>query len=155
MATGYVLTRKGSDNSEVTLATLDQKKTSFTDNSTKADVSYTYKVTAYIDSDIQKRWTSETTMNVVAAKSSKVTKPSVSFMTPSSDQATLNWQSSGASGYELYTYSNGNYTKVKDVTGTSYSLTGLVVGKSYQYAVCPFATSNGIRVYGTMSDVVT
>ena len=155
VATGYVLTRKGSDNSEVTLATLDQKKTSFTDNSTKADVSYTYKVTAYIDSDIQKRWTSETTMNVTAAKSSKVTKPSISFMAPSSDQATLNWQSSGASGYELYTYSNGNYTKVKDVTGTSYSLTGLVVGKSYQYAVCPFATNNGIRVYGTMSDVVT
>ena len=152
-ARGYELTRTGSDRSNVSLGEFGTDTTTYTDTTTVQDVNYTYTLTAFIKDGETKRWISETKVENVQAKSSSVSKPSISFTSPSSDQATLNW-SGNAEGYELYKVNNGSYEKVTEVSGTSYQLTGLEVGQTYSYAVCPFKTSNGFRVYGEMSDTV-
>lgn len=152
-AQGYELTRTGSDGSNVSLGEFGTDTTTYTDTTTAQDVTYAYTLTAFIKDGEAKRWTSEVTVESVQAKSSSVSKPSVSFTSPSSDQATLNW-SGNAEGYELYKVNNGSYEKVTEVSETSYQLNGLEVGQTYSYAVCPFKTSNGFRVYGEMSDTV-
>lgn len=152
-AKGYELTRTGSDGSNVSLGEFGTDTTTYTDTTTAQDVTYAYTLTAFIKDGEAKRWISAVTVESVQAKSSSVSKPSVSFTSPSSDQATLNW-SGNAEGYELYKVNNGSYEKVTEVSETSYQLNGLEVGQTYSYAVCPFKTSNGFRVYGEMSDTV-
>lgn len=152
-AQGYELSRTGSDGNNVSLGEFGTDTTTYTDTTTAQDVTYAYTLTAFIKDGEAKRWTSAVTVESVQAKSSSVSKPSVSFTSPSSDQATLNW-SGNAEGYELYKVNNGSYEKVTEVSETSYQLNGLEVGQTYSYAVCPFKTSNGFRVYGEMSDTV-
>ncbi len=150
---GYELTRTGSDGSNVSLGEFGKDTTTYTDTKTAQNVTYTYTLTAFIKDGDAKRWTSVTKVENVQAKSSSVSKPSLSFVSPSCDQATLNW-SGNAEGYELYKVNNGSYEKVTEVSGTGYQLTGLEVGQTYSYAVCPFKNGNGFRVYGEMSDTV-
>lgn len=150
VADGYILSR---DESVLTTIT-DKNTTSFKDETAPADGNFTYEVKAYRQRPGEdSRWESAVTVNAASAKTSALSKPSISFVSPSSDQATLNW-SGNAEGYELYKVNNGSYEKVTEVSGTSYQLNGLEVGQTYSYAVCPFKTSDGFRVYGEMSDTV-
>lgn len=150
VAEGYVLSRDGN----VLTTIMDKNTTSFKDETAPADGSFTYELKAYRQRPGEdSRWESVVTVSAASAKTSALSKPSVSFVSPSSDQATLNW-SGNAEGYELYKVNNGSYEKVTELSGTSYQLNGLEVGQSYSYAVCPFKTSNGFRVYGEMSDTV-
>lgn len=48
----------------------------------------------------------------------------------------LSWDKvKGATGYRLYTYKNGDWTKVKNTTETTYRSTDITAGKAYKYAV--------------------
>jgi endoglucanase len=49
---------------------------------------------------------------------------------------TLSWNAvSGAKGYKVVCYQNGSWVKVKETTGTSYTVSGLTNGTSYTFAV--------------------
>ena len=62
-------------------------------------------------------------------------KTSVSY-TAGEGYVDLSWTSvSGASKYAVYQQKNGSWTKVTELTGTSYKLTGLTAGTSYKVAV--------------------
>ena len=152
-AQGYELSRSGSDGSNTVLGEFGKDTTTYTDTATAADVTYTYTLKAFIKDGEEKRWTSETRVDGVQAKSSSVSRPSLSFVSPASDQATLNWNGN-AEGYEVYKVNNGSYEKVTEITSTSYQLNGLEVGQTYSYAVCPFKKNGSYRVYGAMSDTV-
>lgn len=152
-AQGYELSRSGSDGSNTVLGEFGKDTTTYTDTATAADVTYTYTLKAFIKDGEEKRWTSETRVEGVQAKSSSVSRPSLSFVSPASDQATLNWNGN-AEGYEVYKVNNGSYEKVTEITSTSYQLNGLEVGQTYSYAVCPFKKNGSYRVYGAMSDTV-
>lgn len=160
VADGYIVSRKNRDAVDSTykeLKTLNGSDTvSFKDETTTADGKYIYQVIAYRNRTDADPWKSQkpATVNGISGTVS-LAKPSVSFLSPSSDQATVTWNAvTGAAGYEVYTYSNGSYNKAADVTVANYQLTGLQAGQVYQYAVCPYKTVEGFRVYGTMSDVV-
>ena len=149
-AEGYVLSRDGEELTTVT----DKNTTSFKDGTAPADGNFTYELKAYRQRPEEEgRWESTVTVEAASAKTSALSRPSIAFTSPSSDQAALNW-SGNAEGYELYKVHNGSYEKVTEVSGTSYQLTGLEVGQIYSYAVCPYKTNNGFRVYGEMSDTV-
>ena len=152
-AQGYELSRSGSDGSNTVLGEFGKDTTTYTDTATAADVTYIYTLKAFIKDGEEKRWTSDTAVEGVQAKSSSVSRPSLSFVSPASDQATLNWNGN-AEGYEVYKVNNGSYEKVTEITGTSYQLNGLEVGQIYSYAVCPFKKNESYRVYGAMSDTV-
>ena len=57
---------------------------------------------------------------------------------------TLSWDAvSGASSYTVYSYADGKYTKINGTTATSYKVTGLTNGKTYQFLVRSFNSSCG------------
>ena len=165
-ATGYKVYRMTEDAEELNenslVATIDDNtQITYKDDAVEADQTYIYKVVAYrnkTDEEGSDKWESQNPA-VVTAVSPKWTsgKPAVTFMSPSSDQATLTWDAvSDAKGYEVYTYANGgcDYNSAKEVKDTKYQLTGLQAGQVYQYVVCPYKTVEGFRVYGASSDVV-
>ena len=162
VADGYVVSRKERDANDDTYQVLTEIKTndtvSFKDEKTTVDKFYTYKVTAYRKRTESENWESETPAMVDGiAGVASLAEPTVDFMSPSSDQATLTWKAvPGAEGYEVYTYANGkcDYSSAKEVKDTKYQLTGLQAGQVYQYVVCPYKTVEGFRVYGASSDVV-
>lgn len=162
VADGYVVSRKERDANGDTYQVLTEIKTndtvSFKDEKTTVDKFYTYKVTAYRKRTESENWESETPAMVDGiAGVASLAEPTVDFMSPSSDQATLTWKAvPGAEGYEVYTYANGkcDYSSAKEVKDTKYQLTGLQAGQVYQYVVCPYKTVEGFRVYGASSDVV-
>ena len=165
-AAGYKVYRMTADaeelNEDSLVATIDDNtQITYKDDAVDADQTYIYKVVAYrnkTDEEGSDKWESQTPA-VVTAVSPKWTsgKPAVTFMSPSSDQATLTWDAvSDAEGYEVYTYANGecDYNSAKEVTDTKYQLTGLQAGQVYQYVVCPYKIVEGFRVYGTLSEAV-
>ena len=162
VADGYVVSRKERDANNDTYQVLTEIKTndtvSFKDEKTVVDKFYTYKVTAYRKRTESENWESKTPAMVDGiAGVASLAEPTVDFMSPSSDQATLTWKAvPGAEGYEVYTYANGkcDYSSAKEVKDTKYQLTGLQAGQVYQYVVCPYKTVEGFRVYGASSDVV-
>ena len=62
----------------------------------------------------------------------------------STGSVTLKWNRiSVATGYRVYRYENGKYTFLKEVTGTSFTDTGLVNGRKYGYLVRTFYGNTG------------
>lgn len=71
------------------------------------------------------------------------------------DSITLSWKKvSGASGYRVYRYSNGKYTKVKTLKTTSFTDSGLASAKEYKYKVKAYKkTKSGATTWGKASAV--
>ena len=64
--------------------------------------------------------------------------------TAGSKQAVLKWNAvPGATSYRVYRYSNGTYTPLVNVTGTSYTATGLTSGTKYGFLVRAFYNDEG------------
>ena len=65
-----------------------------------------------------------------------VANPTVSCNSTTTSTAAISWNKvNGASGYGVFGYSNGKWTKLKELTGTSYTISGLKEGTSYKVAV--------------------
>ncbi len=64
-------------------------------------------------------------------------------------------ESAGETGYALYraTSSGGTYTKIKALTGTSYTNTGLKTGKTYYFKVRAYRKAGSATAYGSYSSV--
>ena len=132
----------------------DPNTTTYKDTALENDAEYSYKIVASCTKPYEEgTWTSDSAAVETVSPVSGMAKPGMSYQSNSSDQAVLNWNGvSGAEGYELYNSADGSYTDIGNVT--SYTLNGLVVGQNYTYAVCPYKTVKGIRVYGALSDTV-
>ena len=132
----------------------DPNTTTYKDTALENDAEYSYKIVASCTKPYEEgTWTSDSAAVETVSPVSGMAKPGMSYQSNSSDQAVLNWNGvSGAEGYELYNSADGSYTDIGNVT--SYTLNGLIVGQNYTYAVCPYKTVKGIRVYGTLSDTV-
>jgi fibronectin type 3 domain-containing protein len=63
---------------------------------------------------------------------------------------------SGATKYEVYrsTSATGAYAKVTTASGTSFTNTGLIVGRTYNYRVRAYHLQGSTKVYGSFSAVV-
>lgn len=132
----------------------DPNTTTYKDTALENDAEYSYKIVASCTKPYEEgTWTSDSAAVETVSPVSGMEKPGMSYQSNSSDQAVLNWNGvSGAEGYELYNSADGSYTDIGNAT--SYTLNGLIVGQNYTYAVCPYKTVKGIRVYGALSDTV-
>lgn len=68
----------------------------------------------------------------------------------------LNWDKvKGATGYRLYIYNNGDWTKVKNLTKNTYTNTDVTAGKAYKYAVKAYQKVGDKYYYSKDFTVVT
>ncbi len=87
-----------------------------------------------------------------------VTAKLSSVVSAGSTSTKITWSAvTGASGYVVYrsTSTNGTYTAVANVTGTTYSNTGLTAGTTYYYKVRSYRTlSDGTKIYSSSYSAV-
>ena len=123
--------------------------TSYTVKKLKSSKQYSFRVRAYYNST---NYGSYSDTFKVYTNLPKVTGLKASSVTTSSVK--LSWSKvSGATSYVIYRSTNGKtWTKVKIVTGTSYTVTGLSSGTAYQFKVVAYGSK--IKTYGDYSSVV-
>ena len=109
--------------------------TSFTDTGAKAGTTYYYTVKAYAGSS-NSTYRTDCTIR-------RLTRPSVS-LTNSTSGVTISWgKVTGASGYYVYRRTtSGDWTRIKNTTGTSFTDTGAKSGTTYYYTVKAYAGSS-------------
>ena len=161
-ASRYAVYRSSSENGKYTrIATIKKASTlSYTDKKLTCGKTYYYKVRAYRkvnDKNYYGAYSDMKSLNTQPA-TVKLDKDAISY---NSTYITLKWKkASGAEGYEIYrsTSKNGEYTKVKTVSGASklsYKNTGLDKKQKYYYKVRAYRKYNGKNVYGAFSDTYT
>ena len=68
---------------------------------------------------------------------------------------TLSWsRAKGATGYRIYRSTSSGWKALKTTTATSYTVSGLTKGKSYTFAVRPYAKYNGSYYWSSSYSVV-
>lgn len=151
-ADGYVISRaeskKGSYKDVKTIK--DGSTVSWTDKSVVCGKAYYYKIRAYAKgkySDYSSIVSAQTSLSVPSIKLSAGTT-----------SIKLTWgKASGAVGYQIYRKdsSGGDYVKIKTVTGTSYSDSGLKSSHKYYYKVRAYIKTNNGNVYSKYSATVS
>jgi hypothetical protein len=102
----------------------------------------TDKITLYADGKLI--WGTEPNGKTPAdetntGSNTEVANPTVTCGNITSTSAKLSWNKvSGATKYGVYGYNNGSWKKVTELTGTSYTFSGLKASKSYKVAVLAF-----------------
>ena len=81
-------------------------------------------------------------------------------VTQSGKDLTLSWKSvTGATGYRVFMYTGSSWKTLKNTTSKSYKATGLVIGKTYKFAVRAYVISGDTTIlapkYDTVSFTVT
>lgn len=106
--------------------------------------------------------TDKVTRNVKLYATSKVVAPGVPLnlkaTSSSYNSIKISWTAAtGANGYEIYRSesSNGKYSSVKTVKGTSCNNTGLTTDKTYYYKVKAYRNVGTKKVYSSYSSVVS
>jgi uncharacterized repeat protein (TIGR02543 family) len=88
------------------------------------------------------------------AEFAKIGSPALTAKSSGYNSIKLTWTKvTGAKGYALYraTSSGGTYSKIKTLTGTSYTNTGLTTGKTYYYKVRAYCVAGSATTYGSYS----
>lgn len=133
---GYRVLRRTADDVYTTIATLDNKTTSYLDTTAVGGVKYYYTVKGFTSKALGAAPAGKGGMYLAAptAKSSSNTSSSI----------TINWTSTkGAGGYYLYrkAYGDKSYQKIATVSGTSYTDKSVSTEKGYYYAVKAYKSS--------------
>ncbi|MCM1524574.1 MAG: hypothetical protein NC120_08975, partial [Ruminococcus sp.] len=90
---------------------------------------------------------------VYATPAGTAAKPVITKATPGNGCVTLTWTAvSGATQYRVYTYFNGTYKAIANVTGTTYTVTGLTNGIRTGFLVKSYA--NGVWSPYSTADIV-
>ena len=143
----------------------DYSKSSYSRLATTTGTTYTVKnlkpakqckfaVKAYKKVDSNYYWSNSYTTVVTATKPERVTGVKA---TPSTTSVKLSWNKvTGATGYYIFTYNSSTkkYTTVGKTTSSSYNVTGLSKGKSYNFAVQAYSTIGGKNYWGKVSSIV-
>ncbi|MDE6729017.1 MAG: fibronectin type III domain-containing protein [Oscillospiraceae bacterium] len=111
--------------------------TSYNVTGLTAGTSYEFRVFAFKGTNYssQTKITASTTA-VASSKPSAVTGLKAS---PSTNSVSLSWnKNANADSYQIDMYKNGKWTYVAKITGTSYNVTGLTAGTSYEFRVFAF-----------------
>ncbi|MCM1363457.1 MAG: fibronectin type III domain-containing protein [Faecalibacterium sp.] len=115
-----------------------------------------YKVRAYIDTSTATRWGAYS--DVLSATTAPDKVKTISQSGTSKTGYTLKWSAvKGATGYRIYKYdsSSKSYKKLKDVTSTSYKITGLSAGKTAKYQIKAYIKTSTGTYWGSSSAVFT
>ncbi|MCM1524572.1 MAG: hypothetical protein NC120_08965, partial [Ruminococcus sp.] len=97
-------------------------------------------------------WSDYSTADVVYATPTGIAKPVITKVTPGNGQATVTWTSVSGATYRIYTYINGQYKAIANVSGTSYTVKGLTNGVRTGFLVK--ACVNGVWSDYSTADVV-
>ena len=149
-ATGYALYRATSSGGMYTrIKTLTG--TSYTDTGLTTGKTYYYKVRAYCVAGMATTYGSYSSYKYAEPIPAK---PALTAKSAGYNSVRLSWTSvPGRTGYALYraTSKSGTYKKIKTLTGTSYTTTGLTTGKTYYYKMRAYRKVGSTNVYGNYS----
>ena len=153
-ANGYKIYRATSKNGKYSsIKTITSGSTlSYINTGLQTGKTYYYKVRAYRlvnGSKVYGKYSS------YASAKPSLLKPSIS-LSSGKRKAYIKWNKiSGANGYEIYrsTSKNGKYSKIKTLTGTSYTNCNLSSKKVYYYKVRAYRNVNGKKVYSPYSSI--
>ncbi|MFZ5975714.1 MAG: InlB B-repeat-containing protein [Bacillota bacterium] len=93
------------------------------------------------------------TNRTLTAEFAAIATPELTAASAGYNSVKLTWTSaSGAAGYEVYrATSGGSYNKIKTLSATSYTDTGLTTGVGYYYKVRAYCTAGSTTTYGGYS----
>ncbi len=134
----------------------DSDTLTFVDTQKLTGKTYKYKVRAFLKAGGKNYFGAFSTVIVTG------TKPENPIDLKSTAQTTtkiaLSWKKvTGSNGYEVYRGKGGVYTKVKTMTSastTAYTNGSLNKNTSYKYKVRAYKVIDGIKYYGTFSDII-
>ena len=129
--------------------------TSYTVTKLEIGTSYKFAVKAYATANGKTYWSAG--YKTVTATALPGVTGKVSTQT-SSSAVKLSWKAvPGATGYRVYYYnpSTKKYTALKTTTATSYTVTKLKSGTSYEFAVKAYTTANGKTYWSAGYKTVT
>lgn len=121
-----------------------------------AGTNYYYKVRAY-----KTVWATKYYGNyssIISAKPVLSVPASAVSVSAGYNSIKISWGAvSGAGGYEIYrsTSNNGTYSKVGEVTASTYINSGLTIATTYYYKVRAYRTVGTTRIYGSYSSTVS
>lgn len=126
---------------------------SYTVENLTASTNYRFAVRSYIEDGDKLYWSKGfATINAV-------TEDMADYFYASAEEygtkVTLSWdKEKGASGYRVFQYVSGKWKKVKDVSKKydSYTVENLEIGKTYYFAVRPYAKTDRGVVWGDLSN---
>lgn len=133
-------------------------KTSYTFTNLKIGSSYTFQVRAYVISKgwfgtTQTKYGSYSTDVSVSNTLGKVTGLKVVTTTPT--KVKLSWTKvEGATGYLVQKLVGSSWKNVKTTSSATYTVTGLTTNTTTSFRVRAYVTSNGTKVYGSVSSTV-
>lgn len=134
-ATSYLVYRKkdGGDWKQIAEVT----GTSYTDDSAKAGVTYSYSVRAKAGDKKSSYDKTGVTATAKAASNKTLKTPQLKKLEPKANAIKVTWKKvSGAKGYQIYRKSGeGKWKKLAKATGTSYTDGTVKSGKVYTYSV--------------------
>lgn len=126
----------------------------YTVKSLTASESYSFAVKTYRKVSGKTYYSSKyTTVNAKTKNMGSTPKPEA---TADKNSVTLKWSKvPGATGYRVYQYKNGEWTKIKSVTTNSYKVTSLKVDTTYKFKIKPYAKTAKGTVWGKNSSTVS
>ena len=161
-ADGYRIQYRENNGTWITLSDTLQTN-SYVVKNLKLGSSYTFRVNAYDLVEVkvpilgvissEKDHANYSTEVSVSNSIGKVTGLKVDWYTAT--KIKLSWTKvNGATGYLLQKKIDGKWKNVKTTTSTTYTVTGLKVNSTTPFRVKAYATSNGSKVYGSVSSTV-
>ena len=151
-ATGYYVYRKADSGSYTKLATVDTN--SYTDTSAESGVTYMYRLKAYMTAEDATYASAYCT----AVTNRYVDQPVISKAANAASGVKIVWAKvSNATGYQVYRCegASGSYKKIATATGTAYTDTTAVSGKTYTYKIRAYQKVDGTNYFGAYSTVKT
>ena len=134
------------------------KATSFTVTGMTVGNTYSFRVRAYRTYKSLGQTKYEYSSKYSTTVSYTATLPKVTGLkatTVSMTSAKLSWTAvTGATGYNVQKYTDGAWKTVKNVTGTSYTVTGLKTDSTYSFRVRAYRTVSDVKKYGTASSTL-
>lgn len=155
-ATGYEIYRKSAGSADYKrIKVVGASVLKYTDSGLGAASSYSYRVRAYRAFSGANYYSAYGT--ALTAYTGPKSVSSLTAASPKSTQIKLSWKKvGGASGYQIYRYNTktARYEKIKELSASSLSYLNTVIAKKkYKYAVRPFRTVSGKKVYGTFVNI--
>lgn len=141
-ATGYRVFKQQSGK-WVKVKDVSRRTTSYTISGLDAYTKYTFTVRPYAKTDTGAVW-GPLPESVTVRTDNYDNIVNIESATSTADSITLKWNSvMDASGYRVFERTSAGWKKIKDVTITSYTVTGLKSDKTYRFAVRAYYDKNG------------